>query len=576
MTNKNFNSRAPRTVSFDGFGGINTEAHQNHQLADLVFNFRIREDGALEKRCGSRCLFHLNQSIRALWSGHLHGQFETYFLAGNTVYTADLERKNITSIGTVTSSRGDGNFFCLQGHLYLADGGKNVYLIESDSVTTALGYVPLIGKDWDNIVMGEPHEPINLLNRHARISYLVGDSPSIFVKVPKPLASVERFVLNGTPLSEDQYEINNGLCAIEVLGLQKGDRIELCVTFEEESPLLPLFCSMKDSVFFCAGEKSRTFFFGKEGSDMMFCSKYVSPESLTQSQLSYDSDPLYLPEGYEFRVGDGSFPIRGAIRHQDSLLIFTDKETWVANMDSEDTDRMMTSPVHAEIGCVASHGCVLCPNDPITISHHGLYRWSRKSDQTQLDAKRISSVLDHRLSPEDLRNSTLFYDALHDELLLNVKTLEEIWIVSPERGDWYCFTGLVADQLFDADGRLGFVCDSRIFVMDPDMTRDIDHLNRVRNIIATYETASLDFDSAKPKNLSHLRLVGDLGAGEITLELISDETKRVSCTLKDSKQRTHATFQKRLRSGRFQNAKLCITSSDFSHVVIHSLTLVAH
>lgn len=569
MSNKKINSRAPSTQNFLGFSNS----------AASVVNFRFLKGGGLETRCGARFLFNLNQPIRTLWSGVLHGHPVTYFLAGSIVYSADIARGIATAIGGIQSSEGDANFFCLQGRLYLTDGGESVYLIEKDEIRSALGYVPLLGKDWDPNLMGEICEPLNLLNPHARITYVLTEASS-FLKVPKAMASIEAIYRNGTLLAEDQYEINNYFSSIEVSGLKSGDRLEVYLTFEESEErkdLRTLFCSMRGSIFFCSGEKSRTFFFDSEGSDMMFCTRYVATESLLQGQKHYDADPLYLPEGYEFRVGDGTYPVRGAICHHDSLLIFTEKDTWAATADSTGLSLLPTVPVNAELGCVASNACVLSPNDPVTISRHGLYRWeSPDPEETHRDAVRISGALDEILSPSDLRQSTLFYDALREELWLNVIPRQEMWIYSPEQGDWFCFTGLQADHLFDADGNVAFTRGSQVFVMDPTIYYDIDANNEAQPIHAVFESKAFDFGSVKPKNLSQIHSVGYIESDKLRVELCCDDTENVSCELSNPQLKKKGIFSHRLRSGRFRSATLRLSTETSTRIAVYVMQLIAH
>ncbi len=577
MSHKKFNSNAPLEVKFQGFGGIESKAHCDLTRSASIVNFRIRSDGALEKRCGTRYVFDLGNPIRGVWSGYLHGKYSIFFLAGNMVYRSDPPALTISALGRVSSSTGNANFFSLQGRLYLTDGGNGIYLIGENGPSPALGYVPLIGKDWDNDELGEIYEPYNLINHRARITYVVSDPPSVFLGVPKRISSVQALYLNGTLLDASQYKINNSLLAIEITGLRAGDRAELHVTFQEnEDPLLPIFCSTKNSTFFSSGEKSRTFFWGSDGSDTMFCTSYVSPDSLTESQRHYpSSDPLYLPRGYEFRVGDGTYPIRGAIRHHDALLIFTEKDTWAANSDSTGLASLPTIPVNAELGCVSDYGAVLTPNDPITVSEHGLYRWqSRELEETRRNAVRVSAALDDLLNPNDFRNATLYYDPLRDELWLGLKHRSQAWVCSPARGDWYCFTGIQADRFFNYAGNVGYINGALVYMVDPTKFSDMNRYYVEKPINATYESASFDFGSDRMKNLSEVGMVCDPDGGELTVEFCPDEGQSVARTLKPTSD--HSVFAKRLRSGRFRSAKLRITSNDPARPVIHSLKLQAH
>lgn len=578
MSIKQFNSRAPLSVKLDRFRGMTPITSSEKHTTKRIVNFRIGEDGSLQKRCGVRTLFRLPTNIRSLWSGYIHGSFCLYLLAGNVLYAGHLKQKGYEIIGSVASYGGTASFFFLQGTLYLTDGGDHVYRIEGNRLVEAHGYVPLLGKDWDNDNMGEIYEPRNILNRHARITYVVSSPPSIFLRVPERIESVEAIYLNGNLLSTEQYSLEIESNAIVIPELAADDRLEVYLTFERDIyDLRRLFCSMQGSVFFGSPEKNRTFFFGNEQSDTIFCTEYVSPEVLEPILRYYDTDLLYLPEGNEFRVGEGRHPVRGALRHHDNFLIFTEGDTWLGNIDSSGASSHPMISVNSELGCLSSDGYALAPNDPITISRHGLYLWQNEHPElNQCDAVRISQAIDHLLSPEDLNSATLYYDHLRDEIWLNVKTLSQIWIRPRTRDEWFCFEGVVADKFFDADGQVGLIRGTDVAVFDSSLAFDMDVYGRSTSISADYISAPISFGTEKKKNLSRLALDCDHDGALIHLNLCFDEGQSIDRTVFDMQGRLHASLAMRMHSGRFQNLSVEISTSDYSLPVIHSLTLWAH
>ena len=567
MFKTNLNPKQDHTHTFVTF-----DEHVSEQTR--VENFHIRRLGYLEKRSGVRVVFDLGAPIRALWSGLSQSAPISYFLSGATVYAASIAKRTATPIGKVDNSEGNANFFALQGTLYLTDGGTKVYRIEKNAVVPVLGYVPLFGKDWDPQQVGEIYEPRNLLNRHARITY-IAPAMSTFLSLPPSVASVDAVYRNGTLIPPEQYHFNKDYSVIEFSAFQKGDRAEVLLTFpesEEANALRPLFCSMKNSVFFCNEDKNRTFFFDGNGSNIVFCARYVSEELLDEARRYYDTDPLYLPEGYEFRVGDGTYPVRAAMPHYNSLLIFTEKDTWIADAASAGLSLYPTYPVNAELGCVTSNGCVLALNDPITVSRQGIYRWERQEpDDPRRTAVRISDELNRYLTAADLRESSLFYDDANEELWLNIRTKNEMWLCCPSVGVWYCFTGIVADRIFDIDGTVAFTNGSQISVLDKSLLSDVDILGQLKSIPVCYESAPFGFFE-KPKNLVSFCTLADFGNSEITLDLIEDNGKVTSALLKapfrdGTRFRTH-----RLRSGRFRTARFRLSGNKSGHVVIRAIT----
>lgn len=577
MSKKQFNSRAPLTITFDQFHGISTPTPNANHSPQKIINFRIGEDGSLQKRFGARTLFALPDKIRSHWSGYLNGSFQVYLLAGNTLYLAHLKEKRYESIGTVSNSDGPATFFCHQATLYLNDG-ENIYCVQEKELREALGYVPLYGKDWDNDNMGEVNEDFNILNPHVRITYRVSDPASIFLRVPKTIRSVEAIYRNGVRLTPDQFRHNTEFNTVDIPGLEGYDYVEAYLTFEQDtSAIRQLFCSIRGSVFFGSAEKSRTFFFGSSDSDTIFCTEHVTPGDLDHACRIYSSDPLYLPEGYEFRIGEQRHPIHGALRHKDNLLIFTEGDTWLGSVDSTGQTALPSVLINSELGCLSSDGYVLAQNDPITIGRHGLYRWESKDpDITQRDAIRISEAIDSLLTPDILKTATLFYDPMRDELWLNLPARSEIWICAMKRNEWFCFTGISANRFFDADGQVGFFSGNEVSVFEPTLSFDVELSGFCNVISAVYQTPLLNFGTDKKKNLYRLTFDAEDDGALFFFRFHYGAEYPAYKSLYDRKHHEHSTLTTHLRTGRFQNGSLEISTKDFSLPVIHSLTLTAH
>lgn len=576
MSKKHFNARAPLTVAFREFHGISSPtSEQNHSPSQIV-NFRIGEDGSLQKRCGTQDLYTLSRTMRTHWSGMLNGSFHLYFLAGEVIYLGLLLPNSYRRIGTVTTTEGPATFFCLQGTLYLNDG-ENLYCINGTEVREAIGHVPLYGKDWDNNEMGEVNEPFNILNPHVRISYHVSDPPSIFLRVPKTIRSVEAVWRNGVRLSEEEYRHNTEFNTIDVPGLEADDRLDAYLTFEyDTTEQRRLFCTTQGSIYFGSPEKSRTFFFGSRESNTIFCAEYVSADDQEHACREYTADPLYLPEGNEFRIGAQHYPFVGALRHRDNLLLFSEEDTWLGSVDSTGHNPLPTIMINSKLGCISPYACVLAGNDPITVGRHGIYLWkSTDPDLTHRDAILISEPLRSIFTPEALQTVSLFYEPRRDELWVAVPSREEIWIRSMKRGEWFCFAGIPADRFFDADGQVGYYYGSKIGYFREDFFFDFDRNGKSTAIQAVYETPPLNFGTERKKNLSYLTLDADGDGAVFYLRFCMDEWQSVRTLTYDQLGRLHGTIPLRLRSGRFQNASLEIKVENGTPI-IHSLTLRAH
>lgn len=577
MSKPHFNARNPLTVTFDQFHGISAPTPEAKLSPGKVINFRVGADGSLHKRCGARTLYTLPTSIRSHWSGYLNGSFYLYFLAGDSLYLGYTRQKYYQKIGTVSTSDGSASFFYLQGTLYLNDGEK-LYLIDGDQVREAIGYVPLYGKDWDANTMGEVNEPFNILNSCVRITYHITTDSLIFLRVPHEIESVQAVFLNGVRLSDEEFQHNTAINTIDVSGLLNGDDVEVYLTFAcDHSDVRRKFCSVEGSVFFGSAEKSRNFFFGGVAGDTVFCSEHVPPKELENARLVYNADPLYLPEGNEFQIPEQNHDIQALLCHKDHLLIFTEKDTWLGSIDSTGHTPLPSVLINSKHGCLSSAGSVLAKNDPITIDRNGLYLWqSTNPELTERDTVRISDALDFFLTPSDLSTASLYYDEALDELWLTLPSRNEVWICSMKRNEWFCFSGFRAERIFEADGWIGFYSGGTVSVFKPDLRYDMDPDGKSTKICAVYETPPLNFGTFQKKNLSHISFdtTGDGALFELTFRL--DELSSSTCQTFDTQGRNYGTLPFRLRSGRFQNATLEISTENHANPIIYSLTLTAH
>lgn len=567
----------PSAVVFRGFGGIDTHAsHQGPAAASDVLNFRIGSDGSLQKRCGYRLLTDLGSPIRAFLRGQEEGKTVLYLLAENTVYALYPESGELRSLGTVSCGSGNACFFYLDGTLYLSDS-TDFYSLASGTPTSVTGYVPLVGKDWRNDEVGEIWEPRNLLNRHARISYLIGDPASIFLCTKYPVESVEAVYVNGTLADPDRYEIDHQFCTVNVRELNTGDRVTVHLTYQSgNDALLADFCTVTHSILFGNAENSRLFFWGGVQDCTVFCSAHVNRDSLAESRLHYpESDGLYLPEGFEFRVGEGRYPVRGAVCHHDRLLLFTEGDAWMARADVSGLSEFPTVCIHAQVGCAADNGTVLAGNLPITLGRHTVWQWAEESqEESRYRAERLSAAVDERFGKEELSHATVFYHRAEEEIWIGDREEGRVWICRPPSACWYRFDGIFADGFFDADGQIGFWKSGKVYLFDPSLKRDRNGESAEGEAIeAIYQSGILDFETDQKKNIASLTLRGDPDGEPLSFTVSGNGTKDAVCTLRRSVPDAHGVYRLRFPGGRFTCATLTVRSSGNARPVLHQLTL---
>lgn len=574
MSNKKSSSKS--SLSFRGFRGVDGRACQSDPpSAARLVNFFLRSDGSLEKRCGYRPFFDVGSPIRAIWMGTIQGEFCGYALLGETLYSINFSTSALTPLSIVDTLEGDACIFFYRGDLYLLDS-TGFYLWKDGSLSRPLGYVPLVGKDWANNEIGPVYEPKNLLNPHGRISYLITDPPSIFLCANDKIKSVQAVYINGVPLSADSYTLDTDFNTVNVPNLVAGDRVVVHMTFDVDySALLEELYSSLQVTSFGDAKSDRLFLWGGPQGNTVFCSSFVSEHQLKESKKHFpQSNELYFPEGFQFRVGSNPCNLLGAVRHFDRLLLLTDGETWMANSSSSGMEDFPVLCVNPQLGCSSLGGVTLAGNDPVSVDRSGIWLWSGDTEALNYqNARCLSREIEGFLSEEALSTASLLYDRNRDALWVLLPSRSEVWVHSFSPGGWSQFTGIEADRLVELDGAVGFLRGSVFYVFDPECKQDQNEDGEVREILAEYESNLLDFDSPSLKNLAAVVLRGDLDGGSILLTFSGNGLPAQSLTLTEPNGATHSILRKRWSSGRFLYGAIGLIAAGEQRQVIHSLSL---
>ena len=554
-----------RVIKLDGFNGINRlKSHDSKVYAHDSVNFRIKTDGSLEKRCGFRPLTDLGGTIRAFFCGSVLGVDLAYYLVGSSVYTVELKSGDIKELGTIGTSEGEACIFFYRGTLYLLDG-KDMYFYTGKEFKLCYGYVPLYGKDWPGIYEGKVNEPRNIINRKIRITYKIVEIDTFFLAVGYDIESVDAIYVNGSPISDKSYTLDNPFKSIFVDDiLTIGTIVEVHLTLK--NPMqeeLSAFCKNVNSILFGASSNDRMFFWGGEDPSKIYCSSFVSKQSLKESQKEYpESDFIYIPEGFDFNVGDGKNKVQGATLHHDRLLIFTDGNVWRANISASGIDDFPVSGVNSDIGCSVYDGVTLGGNDPISIGKNTLWKWTDDTDTlSKSNAYSISLPIDPTISPDEFEHLGLFYSVRENELWLYNRESGNVRIYDLTNDRWFRFEGIFADRIFDAGGQIGFLRGSQIYIFDSNLYKDIDKDGGEHIINASYTASLLDFGTDSPKTLSHIVFRGNTQGSEVSVTVSSDGMADASCSISEESEEEFSLIKRRLPFGRFDQASVTLSAS---------------
>lgn len=538
-----------------------------------VINLVPLHDGSLKKRCGYSLLASLGEDVRAIWTGRICGKETAFILAASNVYSLDLSTAAKTLIGSVDTSDTDADFFCYGGCVYLVDGSR-IYNVSSGTLEAPYGYVPLVGKDWRDTYIGEPYEPRNLLNNKGRISYIISEDPSSFLKTDAPISAIDAIYVNGTLIDSSRYAITAMPRTVHVSDLVAYDRVEMYFTYSEcaDATALASLLSSTSAIVFGGITNTRPFLWGSSDASLMFSSRFVTPASLAEARVGFpESDTLYFPVGYEFCVGDGRSGISAVSRHYDRLLIFTEEGAWMANSSACGVEDFPTLNINSAVGTASRHGAALLGNTPLTVSRGAIMRWSSETDMLdECNASSISHPIVSRLPESLFENGVIFADRREQRLLLTSPALDGIvWVWYAEHDAWVSFDlGIGAERFFEAPRGIGFISSGSLYVFDDDAYTDAGG----REIVGRFDGNLCDFGKHGDKRIFSAAVCCD---GDVTLEcrLDSDALPSVSIDMSGG---AHESVRRRIRTRRFTTLHPSLTARGAQRQVIHSLRLMTN
>ena len=569
------------SVRFNGFDGIDgIAAHSGGASVSDMVNFRILGDGSAEKRCGYRKLADFADKPETYWCGSYGGELRLYFVIKGMVGKYRFSTGETGAIGKPSGfDMTSPKIFMLNGRLYLFAAGGFVYISPQDKFTKVSGYIPHVGKDWSNDLIGEINEPLNILNRRARFTYTVSDEPSIFFRVLYPVKTIDRVEVNGNIIDSSKYYFDSLYNSVNISNINGGDRVEIAVTYdlEQSSSLSALYSSSRAEVF-GGMANNRVFIWNDEGDGSVFSSGYISPAEEADCNRIYTGitkNFLYFPEGYEFKVGSGDSPLKAVTRHYDRLLFFTDRDVWMADNETCALERIPTMNINSKIGCQTARGVAMAGNDPVSVGNGRIYRWTSETDRlSECNAYCISEPISHLLEKSFFENAKVVATKGRPELFFYDPTSTDgvMWVYQWERKVWYRFDGVPADAVFDADGTVCFIKDNRLYCFDEESYYD-DVDEGSSYIKARIESGILELDTEKRRRLKSICVRGDaIRRVKVT---ITPEGLSPVVFQPNEIGIWHKIIKKRLTSGRFKIMRLKLENEYDERMVVHGLEITA-
>lgn len=528
-----------------------------------MVNLRIKADGSLEKRCGYRLLRTFGGTVRAIWTGRLDGSFKGYVLVGSTVSLIDFSSNTLTAIGNIGTTSTEADFFYYRSRLYLVDGTA-IYVISNGTVTTPHGYVPLRGKDWSDTLLGETLEPRNLLCNKGRITYVVREEYSSFLRLDSVVSHIDDIYINGTRISSTDYTLTSLGDTVSVSILSPGDRVTVCFTYPSIANSTDGLLSNTRATVFGGISNERPFLWNGQNSSVMYSSAFVSEKSLKESQIGFpQSDALYFPADHEFTVGDGSSPITAVSRHYDRLLIFTETGAWMADSSACGVEDHPVLSINSRAGVISRGAEARLGNQPCTVGETEIYRWLSTTDELdESNAYSISEPIKERLPKEFFENAHVFADTRRDELLFCSPALgDSIYVYQSARSAWVRFDGISADYFVDCGTDIGFMSGNSLYVFDEALTTD----HGGKEIVGRLESNVIPLASGRRARLSSVAASVEGEDCRLDVRLDGEDTPSLSLPLGNE--------EKRLSAKRATSARLTLSTGGSQRQTIHSLSL---
>lgn len=566
-------------LELSGFDGIDLSTPGiDGKCTDMV-NLRILPDRSMIKRDGFRELFDFGENIRAVLSGDFDGEFYVFVVAGSAVYRFDPVTCKATSLGAIQSCDGDVSIFYYMGKVYVLDG-LGIFEVRGNTLMLTEGYAPLVGKEWGSNYPGEPYESLNALTPKGRISYIVDDPPTAFLSTYYEVKEVNAVYVNGTLRSSDTYGLDHRLRALNVSGLEAGDKVLVYYTFASDFKERARVVKNPHAMVFGGINNSRVFMWGGEEKSRMFVSTPVSKPSLEEAERVFTNcGGLYFPERNDFCVGDGMYGVRAVSRHYDRLLIFTSGETWMADSEVSSSQSFPLTRINTDVGCASLRGVAKCGNDPISVGHRDIFRWTSNTDTLEdCNAYVISDKIKDALPDSFFANAVVFADRHSNEVLFSYKegAQSRIFVYSIPTGQWYIYNGLLADHFFEGERSLGFASGSKLCIFERGRLTDSFMDGRQYDIYAyaTYSQSSFGHPTRK-KRIAGVMGIAELRGGELDVSFESDKGNVTSLSFDGNDPGRVECFYKRIRSERFWNSRMKISIDPKRQQRIYSLTVSA-
>ena len=559
--------RAAASEILQSFGGIGqSSSSREHGSSDLQ-NFRILSDGSLEKRCGFKTKFAFSATLRGFWDGFIGGKPLTCAVAGSEL----LIRENGSFVSKLTLSTASGTvqFAVYRDHLYLLDGSTiYVYSPYREVFLPAIGYVPLIGFQWNPTTLGSFHEPINLFSNKMRIHYKNLEGSTGY-NLPFTAASIDFMLADGVSVTD--YSFTPGSSSFSVNAVYSG--LEVGFTRAITQDEIEYISSSKQAVCDRLNDREILFLFGGRSGNYLFGTVPVDDDMMNSSRAVYPtSDPLYCTVNMQISAGTPINPITSVYKQRDRFLAFHDNGALSLRID--ENDRLVGYPVLFGYGCTAKLPQTVIDDKFVIINRGGVFTLSSDaSDPDRFDLVPIADSLPAMKTASFSKNATVCYNAEHEELwFCDTVHFDRVWVYHVRQKKWYTFSGFTPSFFLTYQGNIGFASESGLYLFD-----DAKNTDNGEPITAMLTSGYLFADSPESiKRISDVTLLAQCGTNNVELQWNTERESRSVNLSSVSEHSLPVLYERHVEAGRFRLLQLVLTDTGEYRTHIYRLAVFAN
>ncbi len=367
----------------NGFSGLDERNKLQSKIntARLMKDFRINDNGSIEKRNQIQTLFSSQDNIKGLWCGKLKGKEMIVFICNSSLMKAEPDDFEATLTVIDHIDNDDCELFEFGGMLYIK--GKDFYFkTDGETITEVTGYIPCVAINCNPNGSGEAFEEINLLCSQRR-QFFSGSGKDYFYRLAeKQLDAIISIKIDGLEYT-GEYNFNKGAGDLGFPEpLPEGlNNIEIVYSKYNGDADRGRILGCTKIMLFGGNSDGRAFLWGNED----------FPNYRFHSELA-DGVPSveYFPVNAFTIIGNSR--INCIVQQYDKQLIFNESEAFYSYCELRENtlgETISSFPVfnlNSNKGCLfETYGCVI-DNKPVTLCEDGLNFWESTSVQDEKNA----------------------------------------------------------------------------------------------------------------------------------------------------------------------------------------------